>query len=94
MTTTAVLGHVLRHNSWANRALFEHCATLGPGHDHPRFAWPDDAEERGVVLAQLVHHANEHRTQATTILGANGIEPPAVSGWGYGRAAGISEAEE
>ena len=48
----------------------------------------------GVVLAQLVHHGNEHRTQATTILGANGIEPPALSGWGYGRAAGISEAEE
>jgi uncharacterized damage-inducible protein DinB len=48
----------------------------------------------GVVLAQLVHHGNEHRTQATTILGANGIEPPPVSAWGYGRAAGISEAAE
>lgn len=48
----------------------------------------------GVILAQLVHHGNEHRTQATTILGANGIEPPAVSGWGYGRAAGISEVGE
>ena len=48
----------------------------------------------GVILAQLVHHGNEHRTQATTILGANGIEPPPVSGWGYGRAAGISEAAE
>ena len=30
MTTTAVLGHVLRHNSWANRTLLEHCAGLGP----------------------------------------------------------------
>jgi len=48
----------------------------------------------GVILAQLVHHGNEHRTHATTILGANGIEPPPLSGWGYGRAAGISEAEE
>ena len=48
----------------------------------------------GVILAQLVHHGNEHRAQATTILGANGIEPPPVSGWGYGRATGISEAEE
>jgi uncharacterized damage-inducible protein DinB len=48
----------------------------------------------GVILAQLVHHGNEHRTQATTILGANGIEPPPVSAWGYGRATGISEAEE
>lgn len=48
----------------------------------------------GVILAQLIHHGNEHRTQATTILGANGIEPPPLSGWGYGRAARISEAEE
>ena len=48
----------------------------------------------GVVLAQVVHHGNEHRTQATTILGANGIEPPPVSAWGYGRAVGISQTEE
>ena len=48
----------------------------------------------GVILAQLVHHGNEHRTQATTILGANGIEPPPLSGWGYGRAMKISEAAE
>ena len=48
----------------------------------------------GVVLAQLVHHGNEHRTQVTTILGSNGIEPPPVSAWGYGRATGISETEE
>jgi uncharacterized damage-inducible protein DinB len=24
------LGHVLRHNAWANRTLLEHCAALGP----------------------------------------------------------------
>lgn len=48
----------------------------------------------GVVLAQVVHHGNEHRTQATTILGANGIEPPALSGWAYGRAMKISTTEE
>ncbi|HEX6060432.1 MAG TPA: DinB family protein [Candidatus Limnocylindria bacterium] len=55
---------------------------------------PGRASTVGVILAQLVHHGNEHRTQATTILGANGVEPPALSGWGYGRAAGISEAAE
>ncbi len=48
----------------------------------------------GVVIAQLVHHGNEHRTQATTILGSNGIEPPPVSVWAYGRAVGISEEED
>ena len=48
----------------------------------------------GVVLAQVVHHGNEHRTQATTILGANGIEPPPLSAWAYGRAGRISTTEE
>jgi uncharacterized damage-inducible protein DinB len=48
----------------------------------------------GVVLAQFAHHGNEHRTQITTNLGANGIEPPPLSAWAYGRAAGISEAGE
>jgi len=48
----------------------------------------------GVVLAQIVHHGNEHRTQATTILGANGVEPPALSAWAYGRAMRISTTEE
>jgi uncharacterized damage-inducible protein DinB len=48
----------------------------------------------GVVLAQVVHHGNEHRTQATTILGANGVEPPALSAWAYGRAKRISTTEE
>ncbi len=48
----------------------------------------------GVILAQVVHHGNEHRTQITTVLGANGIEPPPLSAWAYGRAMNISEAEE
>jgi uncharacterized damage-inducible protein DinB len=48
----------------------------------------------GIVLAQLVHHANEHRAQVTTILGANSVEPPALSAWAYGRAGGASSAEE
>ena len=51
----------------------------------------DDPSTVGVVLAQLVHHGNEHRTQATTILGANGIQPPAISAWAYGRVVGISK---
>jgi uncharacterized damage-inducible protein DinB len=48
----------------------------------------------GVVLAQVVHHGNEHRTQATTILGANGLQPPPLCAWAYGRAMRISTTEE
>ena len=63
--------------------------------DDPDRSFPVDGDgERstvGTVLAQLVHHGNEHRTQATTILGSNGIVPPAISAWAYGRASGISQ---
>ncbi len=44
----------------------------------------------GVVLAQLVHHANEHRAHATTILGANGRPAPKIGAWTYGLAEDIS----
>ncbi len=37
----------------------------------------------GVIYAQFVHHGNEHRGQVKSILGANGIEPPGVSAWGF-----------
>ena len=150
---TPALDLVLRHNVWANRALFEFCAGLERGaldravpgtygsllatiqhivsaeqwyiwilsgerigaqvdEKVPRpleemasivtrtgeraiqLASSDDAERRvtvddkdwtaGTIYAQLVHHGNEHRGQAKTILGASGVEPPGVSAWGYG----------
>ncbi len=48
----------------------------------------------GVILAQLVHHANEHRGQVATILSVSGIEPPPLTGWAYGRACGVSDEDE
>jgi len=48
------------------------------------------AVAHGVFIAQALHHANEHRAQICTILGAEGHEPPDVSAWGYGRATGRS----
>ena len=42
----------------------------------------------GVILAQTVHHSNIHREQVCTILTVLGIEPPDLSGWGYGAASG------
>lgn len=46
-----------------------------------------------VILTQLVHHGNEHRTQVTTILGANGTDPPALSAWAFAIATGTAEGE-
>jgi uncharacterized damage-inducible protein DinB len=159
------LDHILRHNTWATRALIDFCRTLDPakldanapgtygtlygtlqhlvgaeqwyaklltgevlGRPLRRTDAPHSLDELatlaaatgarmlvvaasddparvivtsepeystvGVVLAQVVHHGNEHRTQATTILGANRIEPPALSAWAYGRAMRVSTNEE
>lgn len=42
----------------------------------------------GVFLTQTIHHANEHRAQVCSILGAVGHEPPEVSAWAYALATG------
>lgn len=50
-------------------------------------ALPDAGEgaSAGHLFVQAIHHANEHRAQIGTILGASGIEPPDVSGWAFSR---------
>ena len=40
--------------------------------------WP-----ASVIYTQLVHHGNEHRGQVKSIPGADGIEPPGLSAWGF-----------
>jgi uncharacterized damage-inducible protein DinB len=79
-----------------SRATGSRAADIAAGDDPARRVEMSEGRMStvGVILAQFVHHGNEHRTQITTILGANGIEPPPLSAWAYGRAAKISEAEE
>ena len=48
------------------------------------------AVRHGVFITQAIHHGNEHRAHICTILGANGIEPPELSGWLYGEETGRS----
>jgi uncharacterized damage-inducible protein DinB len=50
----------------------------------------EDQTTVGIVLAQLVHHGNEHRAHATTILGSHGRKTPKIGAWTYGIANGIS----
>jgi uncharacterized damage-inducible protein DinB len=37
----------------------------------------------GVVLAQTLHHGNEHRGQISTVLTTIGVEPPAMGLWEF-----------
>jgi len=39
----------------------------------------------GILLAQHLHHGNEHRAQLGSIFGAHGIEPPHYSAFDWGR---------
>lgn len=50
----------------------------------------EDQTTVGIVLAQLVHHGNEHRAHATTILGSHGQPTPKIGAWTYGIVNGIS----
>jgi uncharacterized damage-inducible protein DinB len=44
--------------------------------------------EAAVVIVQAVHHGTDHRSQICTVLTTLGIEPPDVSSWSWGLAAG------
>jgi uncharacterized damage-inducible protein DinB len=37
----------------------------------------------GIVLAQIVNHATEHRAHICTVLGAHGLQPPALDAFAY-----------
>ena len=42
-----------------------------------------------VVMAQTIHHADDHRTQVLSIFGARGLEVPALDVWDYAESAGL-----
>jgi uncharacterized damage-inducible protein DinB len=50
---------------------------------------------KGVApMAQSIHHADDHRTQVLSILGARGLEVPGLDVWEYGTQAGFVHATE
>ena len=50
------------------------------------YTWPEGtpyAVPAGVVLAQALHHGNEHRGQISTVLTAIGLVPPDLDVWTF-----------
>jgi uncharacterized damage-inducible protein DinB len=45
-------------------------------------------------MAQSIHHADDHRTQILTILGARGLDVPDLDIWAHGTAIGLVRAHE
>jgi len=44
---------------------------------------PDSQHAEDLLFLQAIHHGNDHRTHACTILGAHGLEVPDLSGWAF-----------
>jgi uncharacterized damage-inducible protein DinB len=71
-------------------ALIEIARTLEPGStDERTFEGATYEIDRELVLVQAINHATEHRQQVDTSLTAAGIPETDVSGWAWGREAGL-----
>lgn len=44
----------------------------------------------GVILAQVLNHGNDHRSQVSMMITGLGKEPPDLQAWSYGQASGRS----
>ena len=42
-----------------------------------------------ILMAQAIHHADDHRSQVLSILGARGLEIPELDVWHYAESAGL-----
>jgi uncharacterized damage-inducible protein DinB len=60
--------------------------TLLDGSPEPEApTWPENqSPDRWVLLVQCIHHGDSHRAHVGTVLGAAGVQPPRVDGWGFG----------
>lgn len=41
-------------------------------------------QTKGTILAEVINHGCEHRAHVCTVLGANGLHPPAIDPFAYG----------
>ncbi len=73
-------GHLRRSGERLIEAA-EQVGTIG----RIRVAWGGNVWQvpAGIILAQAINHATEHRAQIMTIITQQGLEPPDVDGWAY-----------
>ncbi len=73
------------HAKNSGEGLIEVAANVRPS-DAKHVPWKDGEARMvpdGILLAQVINHATEHRAQIMTTLTQLGIEPPELSGWQY-----------
>jgi len=79
---------VLRQHAQRAREGWRAYLESAPDHERVVVAGDDRRAPAWVLVLQAVHHGNEHRAQACSILGAHGLSHPDLDGWGYGTAEG------
>jgi uncharacterized damage-inducible protein DinB len=79
---------VLRQHARSSGAALEELAATLPEEHIVRRTY--QGQERvipaGIFLTQAINHATEHRAHIMTIMTQQGVEPPTIDGWAYGRA--------
>jgi uncharacterized damage-inducible protein DinB len=66
----------------SGRMLLQTAATINPD-ENVQLGDSDEYIPAAVILLQAIHHAHEHRTQITSMLGQLNLDPPDISGWYY-----------
>jgi len=84
----AAVPDVLRRYAERTREGWRAYLEGAPDHERVVTASNDRRAPAWVLVLQAVHHGNEHRTQACSILGAHGLPHPDMDGWAYGTAEG------
>jgi uncharacterized damage-inducible protein DinB len=75
----AALGPVAEDNAAGWRTLLD-------GSPEPDAPFGPDVHglDRWVPLVQCIHHGDTHRAHVGSVLGAAGVQPPRIDGWGFG----------
>lgn len=81
-----------RHEPFPNKVLGPRWELLAQDNEIPGrevIMWDGWRMMGAVPMAQAIHHADDHRSQVLSILGAHGLDVPDLDVWRYAESAGL-----
>jgi len=85
---------VLEERAKDNEQFWEGFLSSGVDPDAPVIQKESDGKENettvGVIIAQILNHGNDHRSQVSMMITQLGKEPPDLQAWAYSEATGRS----
>ena len=82
---------VLEERAKDNEQFWEEFLSSGVDPDAPVIQVSEEKESEttvGVILAQILNHGNDHRSQVSMMITQLGKEPPDLQAWSYAEATG------